>query len=71
MPVTGIIRDFCSGADRQGREEKILPDAGYRMMQRWIRQKEIGADMLLSHHPLIFKPVKHVSDEDFIERLVS
>ncbi len=29
------------------------------------RAKEIGADMLLSHHPLIFKPVKHVSDEDF------
>ena len=29
-------------------------------------------DMLLSHHPLIFKPVKHVSDEDFIgRRLVS
>ena len=36
------------------------------------RAKEIGADMLLSHHPLIFKPVKHVSDEDFIgKRLVS
>ena len=36
------------------------------------RAKEIGADMLLSHHPLIFKPVKHISDEDFIgRRLVS
>ena len=36
------------------------------------RAKEIRADMLLSHHPLIFKPVKHVSDEDFIgRRLVS
>ena len=36
------------------------------------RAKEIGADMLLSHHPLIFRPVKHVSDEDFIgRRLVS
>ena len=36
------------------------------------RAKEIGADMLLSHHPLIFKPMKHVSDEDFIgRRLVS
>ena len=31
-----------------------------------------GADMLISHHPLIFKPVRHVSDEDFIgRRLVS
>lgn len=29
---------------------------------------EIGADLLISHHPLIFKPVKHVTDEDFIGR---
>ena len=26
------------------------------------------ADMIISHHPLIFKPVKHVTDEDFIGR---
>lgn len=31
-----------------------------------------GADMIVSHHPLIFKAVKHVTDEDFIgRRLVS
>lgn len=36
------------------------------------RAKETGADMLLSHHPLIFRPVRHVSDEDFIgNRLIS
>ena len=29
---------------------------------------EEGADMIISHHPLIFKAVKHVTDEDFIGR---
>lgn len=29
-----------------------------------------GADMLLTHHPLIFKPLKKVSDEDFVARRV-
>ena len=30
--------------------------------------EEAGADMLLTHHPLIFKPVKSVTDRDFIGR---
>lgn len=29
-----------------------------------------GADMLLTHHPLIFKPLKKVNDEDFISRRI-
>lgn len=29
---------------------------------------EEGVHMIISHHPLIFKPVKHVTDEDFIGR---
>lgn len=29
---------------------------------------ENGADMIVSHHPLIFKPIKRVTDEDFIGR---
>lgn len=33
---------------------------------------DMHADMLVSHHPLIFKAVKHVTNEDFIgRRLVS
>lgn len=28
----------------------------------------MGADMLLTHHPLIFRPIKNVSDENFIGR---
>lgn len=29
-----------------------------------------NADMLVTHHPLIFKPVKKVNDEDFISRRI-
>ena len=36
------------------------------------RAIEGGADMIISHHPLIFKAIKRVTDEDFIgRRLVS
>ena len=31
---------------------------------------EKGADMLLTHHPLIFKPLKKVNDDDFISRRI-
>lgn len=29
-----------------------------------------GADMLLTHHPLIFKPLKKINDKDFIARRI-
>lgn len=29
-----------------------------------------GADMLITHHPLIFKPLKKVNDQDFISRRI-
>ena len=29
-----------------------------------------GADLLLTHHPLIFKPLKQVNDRDFIGRRI-
>ena len=31
---------------------------------------EAGADMLITHHPLIFSPVKRVTNEDFVGRRV-
>lgn len=31
---------------------------------------EAGADMLLTHHPLIFKPLKAVTEENFISRRI-
>lgn len=36
---------------------------------RVIREAAVlGADMLITHHPLIFKPIKRINDEDFIGR---
>lgn len=32
--------------------------------------EEIRADLLLTHHPLIFKPLKKVNDEDFVGRRI-
>ena len=34
------------------------------------RAAEEGADMLITHHPLIFSPLKKVTDEDFVARRV-
>lgn len=31
---------------------------------------EVGADMLITHHPLIFSPLKKITDEHFIENRV-
>lgn len=53
-------------AGRAGKEvKKVLltvdaDDAAVKMAE------EQGADMIVSHHPLIFRPVKQVTDEDFI-----
>lgn len=54
-----------------GRTEKevkkvlLTVDVDDRTVETAIRE---GADMIVSHHPLIFKAVKHVTDEDFIGR---
>lgn len=32
--------------------------------------KSAGADMLITHHPLIFSPLKSVTDEDFVSRRI-
>lgn len=32
--------------------------------------EEAGADMLITHHPLIFKPLYKVNDQDFISRRI-
>lgn len=32
--------------------------------------KELGVDLLLTHHPLIFRPLKAVNDGDFISRRI-
>ena len=34
------------------------------------RAAEAGADMLITHHPLIFTPLKKVNDQDFVSKRV-
>lgn len=56
-----------------GRREKevqkvyIALDATDRVIDQAI---EVGADMLITHHPLIFSPLKSVTDGNFVERRI-
>lgn len=57
-------------AGRAGKEVNrvyLALDATDAVIDRTI---EAGADMLITHHPLIFSPMKRVTDEDFIGRRV-
>lgn len=42
-------------------------DASTRVIEQAI---EVGADMLITHHPLIFSPVKQVLEQDFVGRRI-
>ena len=65
--------DFDNVGLLAGRAEKevnrvyLALDATDGVIDRAI---EAGADMLITHHPLIFSPLKRVTDEDFISRRV-
>ncbi len=65
--------DFDNVGLLAGRSEKevervyLALDATDAVIDRAI---EYGADMLITHHPLIFSPVKKVTDEEFIGRRV-
>ncbi len=65
--------DFDNVGLLAGRTEKevkrvyIALDATDAVIDRAV---EAGADMLITHHPLIFSPLKKVTDEDFISRRV-
>ena len=65
--------DFDNVGLLAGRAEKevervyIALDAVDAVIDRAI---EAGADMLITHHPLIFSPLKKITDEDFISRRI-
>lgn len=65
--------DFDNVGLQAGRSEKevncvyLALDATEKVIEQ---AKEAGADMLITHHPLIFSPLKHVTDEDFISRRI-
>lgn len=51
--------------DKEVKKILLTVDVDDRAVEKAVCEK---ADMIISHHPLIFKPVKHVTDEDFIGR---
>lgn len=65
--------DFDNVGLLAGRSEKevnrvyLALDATDEIITRVV---EAGADMLVTHHPLIFSPLKKVTDEDFVSRRV-
>lgn len=65
--------DFDNVGLLAGRAEKevervyIALDATDAVIDRAVQE---GADMLITHHPLIFSPLKKITDEDFISRRV-
>ena len=54
-------------SDKEVKRIFLALDATENIICRAIEEK---ADMLITHHPLIFSPLKHVTDEDFISRRV-
>lgn len=53
--------------DKEVRKILVTLDAADEAVEKAVKE---GADMLLSHHPLIFKPVKKINDEDFITKRI-
>ena len=53
--------------DREVRKIRIALDADDAVVRQAVEE---GADMLLTHHPMIFKPLKKINDDDFISRRV-
>ena len=54
-------------ADKEVNRVYLALDATDRVIERAI---EAGADMLITHHPLLFSAVKKVTDEDYITRRI-
>ena len=52
-------------SDKEIRRVLVALDATDEVVDLAVREK---ADLLLTHHPLIFAPLKHVNDGDFIGR---
>lgn len=53
--------------DKEVHRIRIALDADDAVVRQAVEE---GADMLLTHHPMIFKPLKKINDDDFISRRV-
>ncbi|MBQ1526749.1 MAG: Nif3-like dinuclear metal center hexameric protein [Lachnospiraceae bacterium] len=56
---------LCGRRDKEVNRVYIALDATDEVVNR---AASMGADMLITHHPLIFKPVKRVNTDDFCGR---
>ena len=52
-------------SDKEVKKIYIALDATDKVVEA---AQALGADMLLTHHPLIFKAIKKVNDQNFITR---
>lgn len=53
--------------DKEVKKVLLALDATDEVVEQAIREQ---ADLLLTHHPLIFKPLKKINDQDFIGRRI-
>lgn len=53
--------------DKEVKRVLVAVDADDAVVEEALR---LGADMLLTHHPLIFSPLKKINDDDFIGRRI-
>lgn len=59
---------FLAGrGDKEIKKIMIALDATNEVVEEAVK---MGADLLLTHHPLIFKALKRVNDEDFVGRRI-
>ena len=54
-------------SDKEVKKVFLAVDATDEVVEEAVRW---GADLLLTHHPLIFKPLKKINDQDFIGRRI-
>ena len=59
---------FLAGrGDKEIKKVLVALDATDRVVEQAVKEK---ADFLLTHHPLVFRPLKQVNDENFISRRI-
>ncbi|MFV0238712.1 MAG: Nif3-like dinuclear metal center hexameric protein, partial [Lacrimispora sphenoides] len=54
-------------SDKEVKKVFIALDATDEVVENAVRW---GADLLITHHPLIFKPLNRINDKDFISRRI-
>lgn len=59
---------FLAGrGDKEVKKVLVALDATDRVVEQAVKEK---VDFLLTHHPLLFRPLKQVNDENFISRRI-